>query len=99
MDKKEQPLILVFYMFTETLTQDGLMEIVTKNVETLLNDKGVDAAVFYVPTDEYERIECINPAIATEAQMDRINKIIDDIAVATDIGQVNEDDFNLPEGL
>lgn len=79
-------------MYRETLTQQELMPIITKNVEKLLNKKGVNAAVFYVPTDEYERIECINPVIATEEQMDRINKIIDDIAVSVDIGQFNVSD-------
>ena len=91
MDKKEQPLILVFYMFRETLVETKLMEMVTENVENLLNKKGVNAAVLYVPTEEYERIECINPVIATEAQMERINKIIDDVAKATDIGQVSNE--------
>ena len=79
-------------MYRETLTQQELMPIITKNVEKLLNKKGVNAAVFYVATDEYERIECINPVIATEEQMDRINKIIDDIAVSVDIGQFNVSD-------
>jgi len=89
MDKNEQPLILVFYMYHETLVQGDMMKVISEAVEESLKKKGVNAVCFYVPTKDNERVECINPVLATEEQIEQINKLIEDIEKNFDIGQVD----------
>jgi hypothetical protein len=42
---------------------------------------------FFLPTDEQERIECLNPVTMQETDIERINKIINDLTKSFDIGQ------------
>ena len=82
---KEQPLILVVYMDRMVLSDHESMEIITKNLKDALDEKGVNAVTLYVSTETKERIECINPVIATDEQINRINDIINDIEKSVDI--------------
>ena len=82
---KEQPLILVFYMDEMTLSQTEVMEIITENIKAALEAKGVNAVTFFVPTNDKERVECINPVIATDEQIERINTMIGDIEKSFDL--------------
>ena len=89
MDKNKQPLILVFYMYHEVLVQSDLLKVITETIEESLKKKSVNAVCFYIPTKDNERVECINPVLATEEQIERINKLIEDISKSFDIGQVD----------
>ena len=82
---KEQPLILVIYMDRMVLSDHESMEIISENLKAALEAKGVNAVTLFVPTETRERIECINPVIATEEQIIKINKLIADIEKAFDI--------------
>jgi len=82
---KEQPLILVIYMDRMVLSDHESMEIISENLKAALEAKGVNAVTLFVPTETQERIECINPVIATEEQITKINKLIADIEIAFDI--------------
>ena len=64
---KEQPLILVFYMDRATLSQQDIMKIISNEVKKVLDVKEVNAITFFVPTEDKERVECINPVIATRS--------------------------------
>ncbi len=76
---KEQPLILVVYMDRHIMSNEDYMEIITKAMKQALDEKGANTVTFYVPTDGMERIECINPVLATEEQMVKIDKLIRDV--------------------
>jgi hypothetical protein len=82
---KEQPLILVFYIDEMTLSQTEVMEIITENIREALEAKGVNAATFFLPTNDKERVECINPVIATDEQIEKINTLIGDIEKSFDL--------------
>lgn len=89
----EQPMVIVVYMDRLILSDHDSMEIITKSVQAAFEAKNANTVTLFVPTDDQERIECINPVIATEEQMNKINQMIDDIAKAYDVGH------NLTEDL
>jgi hypothetical protein len=51
----------------------------------LIESKGVNAMAFFVPTDGEERIECINPVLVADTDMEKINKMVQDIAKSFDV--------------
>jgi len=96
---KEQPLILVFYMDRATLSQQKIMKIISDEVKKALDAKEVNAVTFFVPTENKERVECINPVIATDEQIARINTLIDDIEKSFDVNNdLTQDDYDDYEG-
>jgi len=50
-----------------------------ESVNRMLHEKQSNVLAFFLPTDGVERIECINPVIVSEPDMERINGIINDI--------------------
>jgi hypothetical protein len=85
-EHKNQPMVIVVYMDRMTMYNQEAMEIITKNIKGAFDAKNANTVTLFVPTDEQERIECINPAIVTEEQMEKINQMIDDISKTYDIG-------------
>lgn len=76
------------------LSDHESMNIISETLKEALDAKGVNAVTLFVPTDSEERIECINPVIATEEQISQINKLISDIEKAFDIQHnLNNDDY------
>ena len=93
--KNEQPLIMVFYLNREMMANSEVMEIVIKQVEYAIESKNHNILAFFLPTDDKERIECINPIQVEETEMTRINKIIEDLTKNFDIGQGADDNIEL----
>lgn len=81
------PLIIVFYLDRELMNNQEIMHIITNQVNDALLSKDANALAFFLPTDESERVECINPIMVEDADMDRINKIITDITTSFDVAQ------------
>ena len=73
------PLILVFYLDRELITNKEIIGPFVESVNRMLYEKQSNVLAFFLPTDGEERIECINPVTTPESDMDRINKIIEDI--------------------
>ena len=42
---------------------------------------------FFLPTDGEERIECINPVMMHDADMEKVNQMIQDLASNFDVGK------------
>jgi hypothetical protein len=84
--KKEYPLIVIFYMFRETFANISLIEQISKSVNTLIESKNANMMAFFLATDTEERVECINPILVSEVEMERINNLIQDISKQFDIG-------------
>jgi hypothetical protein len=76
----ENKLILVFYLdrilFTKT---PEILNQVSTSIETFIEKKELNAIAIFLPTDNTERVECINPVIVTEEKINEINKIISDM--------------------
>ena len=47
---------------------------------------------FFIPTDGEERIECINPTQLEAPQMERINKLLEDLEKNFDMNQSTDED-------
>ena len=77
--EKGYPLIIVFYLDREFMQQPEIIRPFAESVNQMLAYKESNALAFFIPTDGDERVECINPVILKEADMERINKIVSDI--------------------
>ena len=67
------PLVLVFYVDKDTMANKELMTYFTESVNYMIEAKNFKVMAFFLPTDDNERIECINPIIAPPEQMERVN--------------------------
>ena len=84
--KKGYPLILVFYMDRE-LMQTEMMGQIAVSINDAIARRDANAMAFFVPTDGIERIECINPIMVKDADMEQVNKLVQDLTKNFDIGQ------------
>jgi len=89
------PLILVFYLDAEMMKNPEIIQPFAESVNSMLAHKEANALAFFIPTTGEERVECINPVIMPEADMDKISKMVEDIKVAfavnADIDVVDEE--------
>ena len=90
--EKEYPLILVFYLDRALMTEKKIIQGYVDSVNDAIADREANAMAFFIPTDDKERVECINPIIATEEEKGKILKLIDDIEKSFDIGQGADDE-------
>jgi len=91
---KNYPLMLVCYMEREMMSDKTLIEQLAGHFNRTLAEREANAMVFFLPTDGPERIECINPVIATEDQKEQIDKLINEISKNFDIGQGADDNLD-----
>ena len=77
--QKQHPLVLVFYLDREMMKVKEIIEPFANSVDSIIKVKQLNAVAFFLPTDGEERVECINPVVTPKDEMDKINKIIDDI--------------------
>lgn len=77
--KDDSPLILVFYLYRDLMENKAIITPFAESVNNLLDDRGINAVAFFLPTDDKERIECINPVVLPENEINRINTILDDL--------------------
>ena len=76
---KQYPLIIVFYLDADMMKQAEIIKPFAEAVNQMLAHKEANALAFFIPTKGEERVECINPVIMKEADMEKVNKIIEDI--------------------
>lgn len=93
-EEKKYPMVLVFYLDREMMKNPEIMQPFASSVNNIINVKNLNAIAFFLPTDGEERIECINPATAPADEMERINKIINEISKQFSI---NEKFDNIPD--
>lgn len=92
MIKDQHPLILVFYLDRELMRNHKIIEQYASSVNDAIAKRESNAMAFFIPTDGKEKIECINPALATPEEKVTITKLINDIERSFDIGQGADDD-------
>ena len=100
MNEKQHPLILVFYIDRDMIRQTQLIQPFIESVNHMIEEKGANMMAFFIPTDGEERLECINPIGVPEADMDKINKVLEDIKTSFSVGvdiSVPDEEITLDE--
>lgn len=80
------PIILVFYLDRDMMANAKIMGHYVNSVNKMIEIKKLNMIALFIPTDGEEKIECINPVIASEEQMSNISKIIKDIETNFSVG-------------
>jgi hypothetical protein len=76
---KQHPLVIVFYLDAETMKMPEIIKPFAEAVNQMLAHKDANALAFFIPTKGEERVECINPVILQEADMAKVEKLIEDL--------------------
>lgn len=90
------PLVLVFYLDREVMMQGEIIRGFADSVNNAISQREANCMAFFLPTDGEERIECINPVMMHEADMEKVNQMIQDLANNFDIGKGADDGKNDP---
>jgi len=93
--KKDEPLILVFYLDRGLWQDRQMVATYGENVKKYFDSTGDDVRLFFLPTDNEERIECINPVYITEQkEMEKLNKLTDSLEEMFQVGveSIEEDE-------
>jgi len=83
---KQYPLIIVFYLDAELMKEQQVINRFAESINMMLVSKEANAIALFLPTKGEERVECINPVIMAEADMVKINQMVEDIKKSFDIG-------------
>jgi len=95
---KQHPLILVFYLDRELMKNHEIMAPFAEHINQMIALREANAMAFFIPTDGEERVECINPIQIEPTKMDKIMKMVDQIAESfLDIGQGADEGKNNPD--
>lgn len=78
-ETKQHPLVIVFYLDREMMKQREILQPFASSINQMINQKKLNAIAFFLPTDGEERVECINPVVVPKVEMDKIQKILDNI--------------------
>jgi hypothetical protein len=81
------PLVLVFYLDREVMMQGDIIRAFADSVNNAIAQREANCMAFFLPTDGEERIECINPVMMHDADMEKVNQMIQDLASNFDIGK------------
>lgn len=87
MSTKKEPLILVFYIYRDVLSQKEIREEYFNGVKKHFEDIKVKATFFFLPTDTEERIECINPRLVEDKEeVEKLKRILSEVQKKFDVG-------------
>jgi hypothetical protein len=90
MTQQYGPLILVFYIFRDVLSNLEIREQYSKSVEEYFNHKGDDVRIFFIPTDTEERLECVNPKFIDDKNTyEQLVKDLEEVKLKFDVGVDN----------
>ena len=98
--KESYPLIIVFYLDAEMMKVKEIIQPFADSVNTMLAHKNANAMAFFIPTKGEERVECINPSIVAEADMAKINAMVEDIKKSFAIGEdidIEDEDIEMTD--
>ena len=84
---KDYPLILVFYLDRELMENKQILIPYAQSVNDNIAARKANIMVYFIPTDGEERIECINPRQVSPADMEKINAMVEEIAIKFDVAQ------------
>lgn len=78
-ENKEYPLIVVFYLDRDMMSNPEIIKPFAESVNVLIEQKKANMMAFFLPTDGEERVELLNPKVIEPIEMDRINNIVNDL--------------------
>jgi len=79
-EEDNKPLFLVFYLDKELFKQKELVSSYGANVKKYLDEKGDNVRLFFMPTENNEKIVCINPLyIGDEKEFEKLNTLIGEL--------------------
>lgn len=81
------PVTLVFYLDRELMSNE---EIFAPYTEYIRNVIGEGMIALFIPTDREERVECINPILYEKPDMDKLNKMLEDIEKNFQLGETTD---------
>ena len=74
-EEDNKPLFLVFYLDKELFKQKELVSSYGANVKKYLDEKGDNVRLFFMPTENNEKIVCINPLyISDEKEFEKLKE-------------------------
>jgi hypothetical protein len=86
-NKTYSPLILVFYLQKDLFTNREMIATYGENVKQYLEKRGDDVRLFFLPTEEQEKIVCVNPVyIEDQNEFDKLNDLIEDLSNKFQVG-------------
>lgn len=94
------PLILVFYLEKEAMSNQLMIKPFVESINQMIYEKKANVMAFFIPTNGNPRVECINPSIVSEADMSKINKMVEDIKKSFSIGEdinIEDDDIEMTD--
>jgi hypothetical protein len=81
------PLILVFYLQKDLFSNREMIETYGENVKQYLENRGDDVRLFFLPTEEQEKIVCVNPVyIEDQNEFNKLNDLIEDLTNKFQVG-------------
>ena len=81
------PLILVFYLQKDLFSNIEMIETYGENVKQYLENRGDDVRLFFLPTEEQEKIVCVNPVyIEDQNEFNKLNDLIEDLTNKFQVG-------------
>lgn len=81
------PLILVFYLQKDLFTNREMIATYGENVKQYLENRGDDVRLFFLPTEEQEKIVCVNPVyIEDQNEFNKLNDLIEDLTNKFQVG-------------
>jgi hypothetical protein len=93
MEKTNYPLIIVFYLDKDLMTNANIIQPFAESVNQMIESRNANALAFFLPTSGEERVEVLNPVQIAEPEMEKINKIVEDIKKSFSIGI----EMNIPD--
>jgi len=74
--KKDEALILVFYLDESNFSQQDLLKAYSESVKRYFDENGDNVRLFFIPTKGQEKIECVNPIYLTDrSEIDKLNDL------------------------
>jgi hypothetical protein len=89
MAEKQHPLVLVFYLDRELMSNSKIINPFVESVNHIIEIKEMNAVAFFLPTDGEERLECLNPVVVPKIEMEKVSKIIQDLNKHFNVGEDN----------
>lgn len=87
MSTEKEPIILVFYIYRDVLARQELREQYFESIKKYFDEMKMKTAIFFLPTDTEERIECINPIyIDDENEFTKLNDLIQKVSEVFQMG-------------
>lgn len=84
--ENNHPLILVFYLDAEMMQNPQIIQPFAESVNYMIEQKNANMMAFFLPTKGEERLECINPVMLSEPDMEKLQQMIKDIQEQFSVG-------------